>query len=850
MNLKSKKSLMTLAKIFGALFIVALLFIGIEYFLGDFSIKLLYEGLSRMSILNIFIIIIMGLVAFAPMILYDVLIKKKLNLDISMWKVIRYGWLINAITIIAGLGDTAGISLRSYFYKNKNLDKKILLKEVSKVSLLTPSGLSLLCVAYLIFYGKDFGSIGISSIATIVFSLYIPAIIAYGLYKKKKTNDNMELTHVSLLVAVSFLDWILSTLLFFLILRLLGTNVLFSAFFPIYTISMVLGMMSMLPGAVGSFDLAMILGLSGIGVSKEFALISIILYRVSYYIIPLIIGAIIFLVNGWSTLNAKFNTLPTIILGKISFFTLRFLIFISGASLLLSTAFPQVFYKIKELYILSSATELHYSKSLVVLVGFLLILMSQLLKYKTKSVYALTILFLVVASILTVTKSFNIIATSYLIIVAIIVALSKNEFCRKGFVVSLEDIIVSVFSLSSFWVLYLVVGYINLPIKNVTRHYAFVLLIRNYKSLVNMGTVAFLASLVFLLCMYLFGKYTNKIPVMTVDECADDINEFLKHHNGTSLTHLIHLKDKYVFFSKDKKGMIQYSIYSNKLIILGNPLGKRSSLTPLISEFHDFASLYGYVPIFFEVSSSMLDLLHDYGYEFMKLGEAAIVNLNEFTLAGQKIQKVRTCCNKITKAGYTFEVVEGHNIDDTLMIDIRQISDIWLAGKKEMGFSMGFFDEEYIKKAPVGLVRDEEGNLKAFVTTMPTYGENKTFCSDLMRYSRETPRGVMDYMFANLLLWGKENGYKYFNFGVSPLANVGYSKYSFLSERFASQIYYHGKIFYSFEGLKKFKGKYAHDWEPKMLAYKNRFTLPVTMLQTNLIVSNPKQKTKHDSDKK
>ncbi|MGL5577022.1 MAG: phosphatidylglycerol lysyltransferase domain-containing protein, partial [Sarcina sp.] len=177
-----------------------------------------------------------------------------------------------------------------------------------------------------------------------------------------------------------------------------------------------------------------------------------------------------------------------------------------------------------------------------------------------------------------------------------------------------------------------------------------------------------------------------------------------------------------------------------------------------------------------------------------------------------------------------------------LVSKLKVISDEWLNGKKEMGFSMGFFDSEYIKKSPIGIVKNENQEVKAFVTIMPTYGENKIFCSDLMRYSRETPRGLMDYMFANLLLWGKENGYEYFNFGVSPLSNVGFSKYSFLSERIASQIYYHGNVFYSFDGLKKFKAKYAHNWEPRLLAYKNRFSLPITTLQTNLIVSNPKVK--------
>ena len=154
---------------------------------------------------------------------------------------------------------------------------------------------------------------------------------------------------------------------------------------------------------------------------------------------------------------------------------------------------------------------------------------------------------------------------------------------------------------------------------------------------------------------------------------------------------------------------------------------------------------------------------------------------------------------------------------------------------------MGFFNEEYIKRGPIGLVRDNEGILKAFVTIMPTYGENKKLCSDLMRFSKNNPRGVMDYMFVKVMEWGRENGYKYFDFGSAPLSNVGTYKYSFLSEKIAFQLYMYGKGIYSFEGLRNFKGKYAHTWEPKFLAYKNRLSLPITTIQANLIVSNSEE---------
>ena len=80
----------------------------------------------------------------------------------------------------------------------------------------------------------------------------------------------------------------------------------------------------------------------------------------------------------------------------------------------------------------------------------------------------------------------------------------------------------------------------------------------------------------------------------------------------------------------------------------------------------------------------------------------------------------------------------------------------------------------------------------------------------------------MDFVFLSLFEWAKEHGYQYFNIGMAPLYNVGLSKYSFLSEKIASQIFLHGQFFYPFQGLRKFKDKYADSCGSKYLAYRKK----------------------------
>lgn len=76
--------------------------------------------------------------------------------------------------------------------------------------------------------------------------------------------------------------------------------------------------------------------------------------------------------------------------------------------------------------------------------------------------------------------------------------------------------------------------------------------------------------------------------------------------------------------------------------------------------------------------------------------------------------------------------------------------------------------------------------------------------------------------------------------GLTPLTNVGLSRFSFLSERIAAQIFLNGHYIYNFQGLLKFTEKYTDNWEPKYLAYRRKSSLPLTILQISLLISKRK----------
>ena len=94
----------------------------------------------------------------------------------------------------------------------------------------------------------------------------------------------------------------------------------------------------------------------------------------------------------------------------------------------------------------------------------------------------------------------------------------------------------------------------------------------------------------------------------------------------------------------------------------------------------------------------------------------------------------------------------------------------------------------------IAVLRGEEGII-GFANIMPMYDNGEGISVDLMRFKPEAPSGTMDFIFLSLLEWAKEEGYRRFNMGMSPLSNVGQSNYSFVSEKVAAQIFLHGQYF-------------------------------------------------------
>lgn len=843
MKFKISKKVKSAIKV---IFILGVLGIVIKEFSGIVS-KFNGDSFSRyadkLTVVNISIIVCLGLIAFVPLTLYDLVLRNNISIKLRSKKVYKYSWIASSISSIVGFGGTSAIALKTHFYSNYVKDKSTLVKKISKNVLLNLTGFSMLCFVYTIFNIHEIKDITLMKIVIVIIGLCLPALLVYMIFKYYKYKNSEEIKYTLKIISISLIEWVATVGLIYGILVVLKCNVTIFELFPVFVSAVVVATVSMVPGGIGTFDLTLLLGLEKYNVPSEKVLLAIVLYRLTYYIIPLIIGLVMFIHEAYISLNEDLKNTIESVVSKFFHVILVLLVLFAGSVLLISEALPGVIERVSLLHKVFDFSIIYISKKLTIIIGFLLIAVSMTMTYKSKRIYKLTIALVILGAILSLLKGFDYEEAIYLSLVAVALWFSKKSFYRESFIMTWGKIIQDLIILIFFQGVYITVAYINLRFVRFKFH-----TLADYEHFTSnhiirvlaMSFIGFAGALIFLAVIHYFSGL-NKFPRMKLSECEDKVKDIYNKYKGTQVSHYIFLNDKFVYINKDNDVMLQYQIYADKIVILGNPVGNESKFFNFIQEFYDLADNYGYTPVFTAIDSSMIPYLHATGYQFIKLGEDAHVKIDiDFDLKGSRRKTIRNAVGRAERQEYKFEVISPPFTKD-VMDSIRSVSDEWLGGRKEKGFSIGFFDEDYLNKADLALVKDKDGVIKGFANIIPMYDNNETLSIDLMRFGKCPFNGVMDFMFVNLFKYGKEKGYAKFNMGMAPLSNVGISKYAFLSEKVSYQVYLHGQHFYSFKGLKSFKEKYADTWENRYMAYRRNTSLVFTMIQTILLVSKTKK---------
>jgi phosphatidylglycerol lysyltransferase len=328
-------------------------------------------------------------------------------------------------------------------------------------------------------------------------------------------------------------------------------------------------------------------------------------------------------------------------------------------------------------------------------------------------------------------------------------------------------------------------------------------------------------------------------PVFVRQPATTDIRSqaraIVEQYGASALARFTLLDDKSYFFSPGGSS-IAFVVKGRVALALGDPIGPAEDLPAALASFKTHCERNDWQTAFYQTPTETLDIYKAAGFNALRIGQEAIVDLATFTMEGSAGKEWRNTNARLTKLGLR---VETHlpPLDPGLVDELRLVSDAWLTMMRgaELGFATGWFDDDYTRQSTVLAVHRPDGDISAFANLVPEYRRNEA-AVDLMRHLPGVENGTMDFLFVGLFHWAKAHGYATFNLGLSALAGMGEHSTAPRTERALRYLYENVDRFYNFKGLHAYKEKFHPNWEPRFLIYPGASSLPA--VATALVRAN------------
>ncbi|MFE2460878.1 phosphatidylglycerol lysyltransferase domain-containing protein [Streptomyces sp. NPDC059402] len=353
-------------------------------------------------------------------------------------------------------------------------------------------------------------------------------------------------------------------------------------------------------------------------------------------------------------------------------------------------------------------------------------------------------------------------------------------------------------------------------------------------------TVAFslgaLGLLTAITTIYLAFRPEHPAARLTEDD-ESRLRDLLARHGGRdSLGHFALRRDKAVVFSPSGKAAVTYRVVSGVMLASGDPIGDVEAWPGAIERFMDEARAHSWTPAVMGCSETGGEVwTRETGLDALELGDEAVVDVADFSLAGRAMRNVRQMVKRIERAGYETRVRRVADLSEAELDRVRRAADAWRGTDTERGFSMalGRIGDPSDGDCLIATAHKQDpepgeyGDLKAILHFVPWGPDGASL--DLMRRDRAADPGMNELLIVAALQAAPRLGIARvsLNFamfraalargekiGAGPVLRAWRSLLVFLSRWF------------QIESLYKFNAKFRPRWEPRFVVYRRSADLP------------------------
>jgi phosphatidylglycerol lysyltransferase len=609
----------------------------------------------------------------------------------------------------------------------------------------------------------------------------------------------------------------------------------FAEFAGLYLIAITAGIISNVPGGVGVFESVLLLIFRS--VPPDQLLGALLAYRIIYYFGPFGVAlALLGTHEIWVHRGpmVRMARLGRTWLSAVTPQATGVAVFGAGAVLLFSGAMPAISDRLIWMRHFVPLPVLELSHLLGSAVGIGLMVLANGLYRRLDAAWWLTVWLLCAGILLSLLKGFDYEEATVLGVIVVVLVSARTRFRRRASLIEQRfsgPWIIAVLLVLGTAVWLVLFAYRHVPYeKDLWWQFAFEASApRSLRALLLAAMIAAAYGLWRLL-------RPSKPPISNpAPEDLQQAQALIANGHDTN-ANLALLGDKHLMFNADRTAFIMYQASGSSWVCMGDPVGPAALCEPLAWDFLELCDGMAVLPVFYQVAPDNLSLYIDLGLTLTKLGEEARIPLAAFSLEGADRADLRQSHRRAGRDGAEFDVVPRRDVP-AIIPELRAVSNSWLAEKQagEKRFSMGYFEERYLSSFDCAVVR-RAGAIVAFANIWRA-GMGTEISVDLMRYSDAAPKGAVDFMLIECMLWGKAQQYQWFNLGMAPLAGLEEHALAPTWHKLGRMVQRYGEAFYHFEGLRKYKEKFLPVWRPRYLAASGKFGVAGALLDVTSLIS-------------
>jgi phosphatidylglycerol lysyltransferase len=828
-----------------AVFTIALY--ALHHELAGYSFRQVRDSLDGIAAFNLWQAVGYTACGYLALIWYDALALRYIKRTLPSHRIAFVGFVSYAFSNALGFPLLLGGSLRYRFYNAWGLSTAEIALTVAFNAVTFWIGV--LAVAGLVFLLEPAASpqllgLHLSSLHPlgVLLLLTVTAYIVatFVMRRPLRVRDwEFSLPEPSLAISqllVSCADWILAGAVLYALLPEDVKGLTFTVFLSAFLLGQIAGLISHVPAGAGVFDSIFIILMKSY-VPPTTLIGLLVVYRLIYYLLPLALAAVVIGVHEISRGKTRFAR-ATRIAGSwvpgVAPMVLSLTTYVAGVILLFSGATPALPGRLRLLSSVLPLAVIESSHFIASITGAALLVLARGLGRRLDAAYYLTISALIVGIATSLLKGFDYEEALALSLVLTALIPAHRHFYRRASLTS------EIFS--PVWILMTVVA-IGSTVWLGIFAYKYVDYSNDlwWRFALRGDAPRFLRATVGAASVILLVAIQRLLRSTTVTSTAPDADTMalvktIVRGSPDTVSNLALLGDKSLLFSENGNAFVMYGQEGRSFVSMGDPIGPPKERQELSWRFRELADRSGAWPVFYQVRMHNLPLYLDLGLSLLKLGEEARVPLEAFSLDGGTRKGLRRVTKNVEKEGCTFEIIPESQLPHVLP-RLKELSDEWLAAKRtrEKGFSLGFWDDRYMLDAPVAVVR-RSNEIVAFANLWEGHGREE-LSVDLMRYSAAAPEGVMEYLFIQLMLWGRTEGFGHFNLGMAPLSGLENRQLAPIWNRVGALLFRHAENFYNFQGLRSYKQKFDPVWEPRYLASPGGIKLPIILTNVSSLVS-------------